>query len=174
MAVLTLLIMAHPTLAMGVDAVSGSDSFTQWDTLFKKYADQFGVPWRWLKAICMNESSLGQDESVQAGMRQPGSEDGWSFDGLSRGLMQVTLKTGKALQPGVTAADLDNPDTSVRLAAMLLKQLIDRFGIDDRESVIRAYNGGPKFGAATLPYYAKFVAHIAIVNSKQPGDELET
>lgn len=162
------------TLDMGFQAVTSDDSFTQWDALFQKYGSQYNVPWRWMKAICMNESSLGQDSSVQAGMRNPGSDDGWSSDGLSRGLMQMTLKTAQALMPGVSVAQLDDPDTNVRLSGMLLAQLIGQFGMDDRESVIRAYNGGPKFGAATLPYYTKFVAHLAIVMAHQPGDELET
>lgn len=172
---LVLLVLFGDTLALGADAVSGSDAFTKWDALFKKYGAQYGVPWRWLKAIAMQESQLGADPSVQEGLLNPDDIEGSkSQDGLSWGLMQVTLKTGQALMPGVTVRDLNNPDTSVKLAAMLLAQLIGTFGIDDRESVVRAYNGGPHFGTATLPYYGYFVTHMAIILQTQPGDEMET
>lgn len=174
-ALLAVLYFFGDTLEAGAAAVSGDDSFTQWDALFKKYGSQFNVPWRWMKAICMNESSLGQDKSVQRGLAAPTDAEGSkSSDGLSWGLMQVTLKTGQALESGITVADLNNPDTSVRLAGKLLNQLIGRFGMDDRESVVRAYNGGPNYGAATLPYYAKFLTHLELVMATQPGDELET
>lgn len=162
------------TLDAGVMAVTGDASFTQWDGLFQKYGSQYQVPWRWLKAICMNESSLGQAKSVLVGLKTPTDADGSkSSDGLSWGLMQVTLATANGLAGPVTPAYLNDPDNSVNLGARLVKQLIDRFGISDRQSVIRAYNGGPHFGVATLPYYTRFVTNLALVMNQQPGDELE-
>lgn len=164
------------TVTNGVQAASGSDAFTKWDYLFKIYGGQFGVPWRWLKAICMNESSLGQNSRVLAGLNNPSdAESSKSSDGKSWGLMQVTLATAKGLEGRtVTVAELNQPDFSVRLAAKLVRQLADRFGIDDKESIARAYNGGPNFGALTLPYWAKFQTNLAIVLAAQPGDEYET
>lgn len=162
------------TVDAGVMAITGDDSFTKWDVLFKTYGAQYGVPWRWLKAICLNESSLGQARSVIVGLNNPADIDGSkSSDGLSWGLMQITLATANGLVGPVTPQYLNDPDNSVKLGAMLVSQLVKRFGIDDRESVIRAYNGGPKFGASTLPYYARFVTNLALVMSQQPGDELE-
>ena len=168
------------SLSMGIDAATAdpadpSDPFFQYDALFQKYSAVSGVPWRWMKAICMVESALGQDPSVLAGLADPSDVDGSkSSDGLSWGLMQVTLKTARALEGiAIEAPFLNDPDNSVRLASELLKQLIGTFGTDDRESVVRAYNGGPKFGVATVPYYAKFVTNINIVITKQPGNELE-
>lgn len=163
------------SIASGVAAVSNDPSFTQFDSLFQSYGRQYRVPWRWMKAIAMNESNLGQERSVAAGISNPSDVDASvSSDGLSWGLMQVTLTTARALEGDLIQAPyLNVPDNSVRLAAKLLQQLITRFGIDDRQSVIRAYNGGPRFGATTLPYYTRFVANLGVVMAKQPGDELE-
>lgn len=162
------------TLDTAVAAMTDDPSFTQWDSFFQQYGAQSAVPWRWLKAICMNESSLGQAKSVLVGLSDPSNVDGSkSSDGLSWGLMQVTLATANGLVGPVTPQYLNDPGNSVRLGAMLVAQLIKTFGIDDRQSVIRAYNGGPKFGAATIPYYTRFQANLAVVMSNQPGNELE-
>lgn len=154
---------------------SQTDDFTRFDDLFKKYGSQYGVPWKWLKAICMNESSLGKAKSVKAGLLNPQDiKNSVSSDGLSWGLMQVTLTTARALEGSViTAAYLNEPENSVRLAAKVCAENIDRFGIEDRESVIRAYNGGPSFNARaaaranTAIYYSRFLANLAIIESKE-------
>lgn len=170
------------TLALGVSAVTGDDSFTHFDGLFKRYGKESGVPWTWLKAICMNESSLGQAASVSIGLADPSDiEDSVSTDGKSWGLMQLTLATARSLSgnPSLQAVSLNDPNTSVRLAAKLLVELIGTFGIDDRESVIRAYNGGPGFAHTTSGklytpvYYARFVTHLATVTSTQGVDEFD-
>lgn len=155
-------------------AAMGDDSFTRYDHLFRRYARQFSVPWRWLKAIAITESNLGRAKSVQRGLISPGDEEGSkSFDGLSWGIMQVTKATAKGLTGRVvSSAELNSPEFSVELAARLLAELIGRFGLD-AEKVFRAYNGGPRYGAATLPYWAKSKINIAIVMKAHPGDELE-
>jgi len=159
----------------GVQAVTGDSAFDKWNPLFQRFGSQYGVPWRWLKAICLVESSNGQNSRVARGLTDPSDVDGSkSTDGLSWGLMQVTLATAKGLTGRVvTAEELNNPDTSVQLAAQLLRQLIDRFGIDDPESVFRAYNGGPNFGVATYAYWVKIQANLEVVLAGNPGDELE-
>lgn len=170
------LLLFGGSMDQAAQAALGDANFTKWDYLFKKYGAQFGVPWRWLKAICMAESSLGQNRRVLAGLADPNDIAGsTSTDGKSWGLMQVTLPTAKGLEGRtVSVAELNNPDFSVYLAAKLVRELINRFGLADRESVIRAYNGGPKFGALTLPYWTKFLVNIQTVMLKHPGDEHAT
>lgn len=178
---ITIAVTAVGFLALGGTALAAlgddvSDSFTQWDSYFKTYGGDYGVPWRWLKAICTIESSLGSNPSVASGIANPSdTDDSVSSDGKSWGLMQLTLATANGLEgPGLTPIDLNNPNISVRLSAKLVAQLISTFGIDDRESVIRAYNGGPNFGDATVPYYTKFVGALTNILAQQPGNELET
>lgn len=167
-------IFFRQNISAGVYAVSDSDKWSKYDNLFKKYAVQFKVPWRWLKAIAIVESSLGDAASVKRGLENPNDVQGsTSGDGKSWGLMQVTLPTAKGLEGRtVGVAELNNPDFSVYLAAKLVRQLINTFGLD-KEKVSRAYNGGPKYGALTLPYWAKFQTALATVMAKHPGNETE-
>lgn len=177
----------------GVTAVTGgqvvsamvqqeAENFVKYDDLFKKYGVERDVPWRWLKAIAMNESSLGRNPSVAAGIENPGSPEGWSSDGLSRGLMQLTLDTANRarVRPGTTIADLDNPEISVDCAARYVRELLRYYFPGDREGVIRGYNGGPgwKHGSdeslsMTQSYYSRFQAHLDEIMKAQPGDENE-
>ena len=154
----------------------GGDPFNRWDGLYKKWGAYYSVPWRWMKAIDIQESQQGQAKSVAEGIAHPDDVEGsTSSDGKSWGIGQETLATASALEHHpVTPQDLNDPETSIRIQAELLAQLISTFGIDDRESVVRAYNGGPHFGAATDPYYAAFVKNIAKVLAANPGDEMET
>lgn len=154
--------------------------FEKYDYLFKKYGQSYQVPWRWLKAIAMNESSLGKAASVVRGLNNPNDIEGSkSSDGKSWGLMQVTLTTANELRKGTTVADLNNPEISIELAAKYINKMIGKFGLSDRESVIRAYNGGPGFrntlqGQRDTPkYYNKFVVNLNAIMEKQPGKELE-
>lgn len=159
----------------GTSALESVSDFNKYDAVFMNNGAIYSVPWRWLKAIAIVESALGTAASVVEGMINPSDVDGSaSSDGKSWGLMQVTLSTARALEGrGIQVSDLNDVNTSVRLAAKLLQQLIGTFGIDDRNSIIRAYNGGPHFGLATLPYYTKFLAAIATVLNSNPGNELE-
>jgi len=61
----------------------------------------------------------------------------------------------------------------VRLGAELVSELILKYGIEDRESIIRDYNGGPKKGPMTIVYYARFMRNLSQVLDRQPGNELE-
>ena len=72
------------------------DSWTEYDSLFKKYGAEYNIDWRWLKAICLNESNLGKAKSVMIGLENPRDiENSKSSDGKSWGLMQVTVPTAK-------------------------------------------------------------------------------
>lgn len=114
------------------------DSFTRWDALFQQYG---GTDWRILKAIAMNESSLGTYPTVALGIREPSNIEGSkSQDGKSWGLMQMTLPTARDYDPYATSAKLNNPDYSIRLAAQFLRALRRQF--DELEYVVKAYNQG--------------------------------
>ncbi|NJM09511.1 MAG: transglycosylase SLT domain-containing protein [Bdellovibrionaceae bacterium] len=119
---------------------------TIYDELFKKYGSIYGVPWQWLAAIAENESNTGRAPSVKRGLASPNDiENSKSSDGKSWGLMQVTIKTAKALDPAATEAKLNNPEYSIKLAAMLLKSDSAQFSkLDLRymEWVIKSYNQG--------------------------------
>lgn len=159
-----------------------SDAFTKYDDLFHKYSAQCRVPWRWLKAVAWVESDLGRNASVLAGLANPGGEDGWSSDHLSRGLMQMTLETAnrRRVRPGTTLAELDDPEVSVYCAGKFIYELAQNYFAWDRESVARGYNGGPGWRdsseeslAETAAYYAKFKKKLASILDAQPGDEME-
>lgn len=126
--------------------VSLTDRPKTFDPIFKKYANIYGIPWQWLAAIAENESSTARAPSVKRGLASPNDiENSKSSDGKSWGLMQVTIKTAKALDPAATEAKLNDPDYSVKLAAMLIKQDSAQFSkLDVRymEWVIKSYNQG--------------------------------
>lgn len=161
-----------PTPAGGI-GVTGD--FNQWDPILRAYGNQYSVPWRWLKAFDVVESQLGSYKSVRQGIENPNDVDGSiSDDGKSWGIAQLTLTTASALNgASVTPQELNDVNFSTELQARLVKQLIYQFGIDDKEGVARAYNGGPNYGAATLPYWVKWQAALSTVLAKNPGDELE-
>jgi len=123
------------------------DSWNRFDALFQKYGNIHGVPWMWLKAICLNESSLGAAKSVARGLSVPSDIEGSkSSDGLSWGIMQVTLRTARELDPTATQEKLNNPEYSINLSAKYIKKLTSLFSkLDLRytEYVIKSYNQGP-------------------------------
>jgi len=129
-----------PTLPTGSKPVG-------YDGLFVKWGSTYGVDWRWLKAIAMNESSLGLHPSVAYGIKNPKDiENSKSSDGKSWGLMQVTLTTARDLDASATAEKLNNPDYSVMLAAEYVAWLKSRFNPGEPrylEWVIKSYNQGP-------------------------------
>lgn len=123
------------------------DSWTRFDDLFKKYDKKWGVNWKWLKAIAMSESLLGKEKSVKAGLENPKDIEGSkSSDGLSWGLMQVTVKTAKDMDASVTPEKLNNPEYSINLAAWYVSKLKKYYSTGDPrylEWVIKSYNQGP-------------------------------
>ncbi len=121
--------------------------WTKYDKLFKKYGMESGVSWMWLKAIAINESSLGTHASVRNGIANPLNAAGSaSHDGKSWGLMQVTLSTAKMLDMLATPEKLNNPEYSIELAAEYLSQLGKFFDPKDMrfvQYVVKSYNQGP-------------------------------
>jgi membrane-bound lytic murein transglycosylase MltF len=158
------------------DAVTAnSDYFTKWDGLFKLYGSD---DWKILKAIAMNESSLGEHPSVKRGIQIPQDIEGSkSQDGKSWGLMQITITTARDFDTDATAVALNNPEYSVRLAARLLRSLKRQF--DKTEYVVKAYNQGAgntraeiagKHGGYANEYWERFQRNFRIINEKQ-GDK---
>lgn len=158
---------------------TASDSFTKWDDLFRRYSAIYNVPFYWLKAIAMNESSLGEARSVKRGLENPRDIDGSkSSDGKSWGLMQVTLTTARDLDPSATEVQLNNPEYSIRLAAMYLSRLKPMFSMVDtrwEEWVIKSYNQGPgntrkeiKGGKGYAEeYWLRFQRNRRVIREKQ-------
>lgn len=121
-------------------------SFTRFDEQFKRYASLFYIDWLVLKAICMNESSLGAHPSVAHGLVHPTDIQGSiSDDGKSWGLMQFTIPTAQDFDKGATAEKLNNADYSIRLSAQFVAWLYARYPATDprrTEWVIKSYNQG--------------------------------
>jgi membrane-bound lytic murein transglycosylase MltF len=163
-------------------ATSNPYSETAWrkfDGMFKKHAGTYGLDWMWLKAICLNESSLGTYPSVALGLREPSNISGSkSQDGKSWGIMQVTLTTARDLDSTATERKLNDPDYSIRLAALYLNRVKTMFlTIDPRfeEWVIKSYNQGPgnskkeKAGESkgfAGEYWERYKRNLALVKAR--------
>jgi len=131
-----------------VDSVETmQESWKKFDFIFKTAGTRYGHDWHILKAIALNESSLGKATSVARGLVVPSDIQGsMSPDGKSWGLMQVTLKTAKSLDPLATEEKLNSPVYSVDIAARYLNDLFEMFLASDArrlEWVVKSYNQGP-------------------------------
>lgn len=115
-----------------VTGIIEDDMIKTYDNLFKKYSEQYKIDWKMLKAICMNESELGENPRVKKGQV--------SSDGLSWGIMQLTLTTANDFEP-TTVNSLNNPEFSIRVATKFLSSLSRQFSGDTR-SIVMAYNQG--------------------------------
>lgn len=115
-------------------SIVSSPNWKKYDWAFQAQAFKYGYPWQWLKAIALNESLLGTNPLVVRGIA--------SSDGLSYGLMQLTLPTASDLLGyEATPQILNNDDTSIELAARYINQLWNTFG-NDRQTIM-SYNQGP-------------------------------
>lgn len=123
------------------------DSWHKYDNLYKKYANMYGIPWQWVKAVALNESSNGQVASVKRGIENPDDVDGSaSQDKKSWGIMQVTLTTARDMDPTATVQKLNNPEYSISLGAKYIAKMLVRFPKSDpryAEWTIKSYNQGP-------------------------------
>jgi soluble lytic murein transglycosylase-like protein len=117
-----------------VPPIVGTEAWRRYDAIFRRYATSYGIDWTWLKAFSLNESLLGTDARTSKGEV--------SSDGLSWGIMQVTLSTAIALGAGpIQGPALNNPDLSVSLAAKLVAQLQKQFS-GNLEAIVMSYNEG--------------------------------
>lgn len=111
------------------------------DDLFKKYGSMYGVDWKFLKRISWVESNTGLNSRVAIGLKNPTDIEGSkSYDGLSWGLMQMTVTTAKDYDKNATAVKLNNPAYAIELAARHVKMLKQLFS--NERDVAMAYNQG--------------------------------
>lgn len=149
----------------------------KYDDLFKESGITYDVQWTWLKAISLNESNLGVNVSVAAGLTNPQDlKKSVSSDGLSYGLMQLTLSTAKSLDMLSSAEKLNDPAYSIDLGAhyiQLLKKMFDPTELKFMEWVVKSYNQGPGntkkeragkiFPGYSDKYWAKFQVNLELV-----------
>lgn len=113
--------------------------FVRFDDLFIKYSNLYNIPYRWLKAISLQESSLGENERVKRGEV--------SYDGLSYGLMQIAEGVGSPKEielKGFGGREaLNNPEYSIEKASKLLGYLNKKY-VGDTRKIFLAYNQGER------------------------------
>lgn len=132
---------------LGVKTVIDNTTIpTTYDKLFMQYGAQFAVNWKWLKRICMIESSMGRNARVKVGLANPYDIEGSkSTDGKSWGIMQLRPSTARDFDPAANEVKLNNPEYSIKIAAMYVSWLKGRFPQTDprlEEWIIKAYNQG--------------------------------
>jgi len=153
-------------------------NWTKWDGLFKFCGSQHGIDWKVLKAIAMNESSLGTNKAVAIGLADPKNVMGSvSQDGKSWGLTQMTIKTAKDYDMLVTPEKLNMPSYCVDLTARHLSRIMKAFNSTDlrfTEYYVRAYNCGVqglrnelqgKSLDRSSEYWRRFQQHLLLVNT---------
>jgi len=113
----------------------------KYDELFKKYGAMYSVEWKMLKRFSWIESNTGLNSRVAKGILNPKDIEGSkSYDGLSWGLMQMTLTTAKDYDKTATAEKLNNPAYAIDLSARHIKMLKMLFS--NERDVVMAYNQG--------------------------------
>lgn len=116
-------------------------NLTEFDSIFQSKAKKYGLDWKMLKAIADIESSLGQAIKDKLLENAPDS-----FDGLSAGLMQMTLTTARDYDPAANWLKLKDPEYSIELAARhiaKLKTLAESLPIARQtEFIVKSYNQG--------------------------------
>ena len=116
---------------------------TTWDALFIQYGSAHGIDWKILKRISYLESSLGLNPRVKKGLENPSDIEGsTSTDKKSWGLMQTTIATARDYEANITARDLNNPATSVRIASKHLARLKRSYSKFSERDLIMSYNHG--------------------------------
>jgi soluble lytic murein transglycosylase-like protein len=114
-----------------------------YDSLFKFYAQLYNLDWKMLKAIAYVESRIGLDKRVRRGIENPNDiENSKSFDGKSWGIMQTTITTSRDYDPSITEAKLNNPETSIKIAAQHIAFLKKRYPQFSERDIVMSYNHG--------------------------------
>jgi hypothetical protein len=114
------------------------EKFRKYDGPITRYASEFGLKPGLLKAMAIEETTLGKDLLNKSG-------------GTAAGLIQITKGTlatlNNNLPKGVHYSYddiLSNPDLSVKAVAHYISHyLIGKKGLKDRSSILRAYKTGP-------------------------------
>lgn len=133
-----MLALNQPTTKNPVSVMSNQN----YDDLFKRYAAVNAIDWRWLKVFAEVESTTGKHPRVARGLAFPEDVEGSkSEDGLSWGLMQMTVVTARDFDKTATPQKLNNPEFTIKLAAQFVASLKRQFGSVPRD-VAMAYNQG--------------------------------
>lgn len=114
-----------------------------YDHLFIKYGQKYGIDWKLLKRIAYIESNIGLNPRVKRGIEVPSDIKGsTSSDGLSWGLMQTTVSTARAYMPNVTEMQLNNPEISISLGAQHFAWLKRNYPQLNERDLVMSYNHG--------------------------------
>lgn len=133
---------AFSAIRLDYKAPSNPVNIPFWE-LFDKWSGKMDVPWRVMVSLVQAESAFRPNavNSESAADRRLGR------DVESIGLGQILYPdTARGLDPNVNRNDLFDPDTNLRLVAMLLKELLRRFPQHDEDGfpndAVSAYNAG--------------------------------
>lgn len=114
------------------------ERYRRYDQAFRQYAKEFGLKASLLKAMSIEETTLGSALTNAAGS-------------TAAGLLQITQGTldtlNKILPSGIHydySLLTSNPVMSIKIAAHYIKAyLIDRLKLSDRASILKKYKTGP-------------------------------
>lgn len=139
----------------GVQMIVGSNEklTRQYDSLFIKYGQEFGLDPKMLKAIALNESTLGKNK-------------GYEPKGGTTGLMQIKLSTAQDFFKNLTATELEKDEVQIKTASAFLASLKKQFNGDEKKTVM-SYNqgaGATKAGKTYAdPYWEKYLKHKQLI-----------
>jgi soluble lytic murein transglycosylase-like protein len=106
------------------------------------FSTRFGIPAD--LAAMINDVALSEGIDPELAFRLVSVESGFSPDAISPvgaiGIAQVMLETAEYFDSGITAADLKDPETNLRIGLQHLRYLLSRYG--DEEFALLAYNRG--------------------------------
>lgn len=142
-------------LVFGVSKVVGSNEklTRQYDALFLKYASKYGLDAKMLKAIALNESTLGKNK-------------GYEPIGGTTGLMQIKLSTARDFFKNLTATQLENDEIQIETASAFLASLKKQF-VGDERKIVMSYNQGAGNTRAgkeyAKPYWEKYLKHRQLI-----------
>lgn len=126
---------------------------TTYDELFKKYASRYGLDWKMLKAIALNESSLGLNKGLEP-------------KGGTVGLMQIKLSTARDYFKNLSDLDMYKDEIQVMSASAFLADLKKQFN-GDIKKIVMSYNqgaGATRLGRTyALPYWEKYQKHLQAI-----------
>lgn len=142
-------------IVKGVQMIVGSNEklTRQYDSLFIKYAQEYGLNPIMLKAIALNESTLGKNK-------------GYEPKGGTTGLMQIKLSTAQDFFKNLTAMELDKDETQIKTASAFLASLSKQFPGDEKK-IVMSYNQGAGATRAgktyAQPYWEKYLKHKQLI-----------
>lgn len=121
----------------------------QWTDRANEYGGQYSVDPLAILAIIAQESGGDPNATNNTG--------GDALRGGSYGLMQVSLKTAQLVQPGITSAQLLDPDTNISIGSQILRDCFAQAG-GDLDGAAQAYNSGstggsPNYGSSVVSHY---------------------